>query len=107
MPSLTLRASGGPRTRRMLDGKEFAVGVFGRTFTEWCGERPPAMGVLVVETEPLELVELAFECVWWWCGIVRMEDNEEEVDFLPRRPVDARRIEERGVTGPGDNDWRL
>ena len=63
MPSLKLSAKGGPRTRRIFDGNEDDVGVLGRTFTEWCGDRPPAMGVLAVETEPLELVELAFECV--------------------------------------------
>lgn len=104
IPSLKLRASGGPRTRRMLDGKEVLVGVAGRTLTEWCGERP---GVLVVDTEPVELVELAFECEWWWCGMVRMDDNEEEVDFRPRSPVDERRIVERGVNGAGDRDCRL
>lgn len=64
MPSLKLSVRGGPRTRRMLDGNEDDVGVLGRTLTEWCGDRPPAIGVFVVETEPLELVELALECVW-------------------------------------------
>lgn len=36
-----------------------------------------------------------------------MEDREEEVDFRPRRPVDERRIVERGVNGTGDRDCRL
>lgn len=33
-----------------------------------------------------EDVEEALECEWWWCGIERIEDTEDEVDFLPRRP---------------------
>ncbi|KAK5635862.1 hypothetical protein RRF57_011574 [Xylaria bambusicola] len=64
MPSLKLRANGGPRTSRILEGNDAVVGVAGRTLTEWCGDRPPARGVFVVETDPFELVELALECVW-------------------------------------------
>ena len=64
MPSLYSWSGGGagdPRTRRMLDGNEFAVGVAGSTLTEWCGEWPRPSGVLHVETDPAELVDEAFE----------------------------------------------
>ena len=43
-----------------------------------------------METEPLEEVEEALEWVWW-CMILRTEETEEEVDFLPRRPTLGRR----------------
>ena len=53
-----------------------------------------------------EDVEDARECDWtWWSD--RMDETEEEVDFLPRRPADERRYEERGVTGIGERDFRL
>jgi hypothetical protein len=43
------------------------------------------------EAMDIEEVEEALECVWWWWGIERMEETEEEVDFLPRRPPLERR----------------
>jgi hypothetical protein len=64
MPSLKLKAMAGPRPKRMLEGNDDVVGVAGRTFTEWCGERPAPRGVLDVVTEPLEDVEEALECEW-------------------------------------------
>lgn len=63
-PWLKFRVNGGPRARRMLDGKASAVGVAGSTLTEWCGERPVPRGVFVVDTEPLDDVEEALECEW-------------------------------------------
>jgi hypothetical protein len=50
----------------MLDGNEVLVGVAGRTLTEWCGDLPVCSGVLdmLVDTEPLELVEDAL--LWLW-----------------------------------------
>lgn len=36
----------------------------------------------------------------------RIDDTEEEVDFLPRRPPDDRRYEDRGVKGAGLADSR-
>jgi hypothetical protein len=70
------------------------VGVAGSTFTDEWGD----FGVLwceMVETEgetrDAEEVEDALECVWWWCGMERMEDTEEEVDLRPRRPPEERR----------------
>ena len=39
--------------------------------------------------------------------MVRMEETEEDVDFLPRRPVLERRKVERGVKGAGDRECRL
>lgn len=62
MPSLKFRVRPGPRTRRMLEGNAVAVGVLGRTLTEWCGDLEPPRGVLAVLMDPVELVELAFEC---------------------------------------------
>jgi hypothetical protein len=50
----------------------------------------------------MEDVDEAFECEWWWCGIERIEDTDEEVDLRPRRPPpEERRYEERGVRGAG------
>jgi len=86
------------------------AGLAGSIFTEWCGERPRCIGVLdrLVDTEFAELVELAFECVWWWWWIDRIDEIDELVDFLPRSPVDGRRTAvERGVIGDGDSDCRL
>lgn len=37
----------------------------------------------------------------------RTEDTDDEVDFLPRKPADERRMVERGVKGTGDTDCRL
>lgn len=53
---------GGWRTTRMLEGNEEVVGVAGRTFTEWWGERV-GMETLDMDPEPLEDVEEALECV--------------------------------------------
>lgn len=56
-----------------------------------------SVGVLQVDTEPVELVEEALECEWrWWC-MDRMEETDEEVDLRPRRPADDLRTEDRGV----------
>ncbi len=71
MPSLYICSGGGggagePRTRRMLEGNACEVGVAGKTLTEWCGEFVRPSGVLDVEMDPVELVDEAFECVWWW-----------------------------------------
>lgn len=46
-------------------------------------------------------VEDALECEWWCRGIERMDETDEDVDFLPRRPPLERRYEERGVSGAG------
>ena len=79
----------------MLDGKEAFVGVAGRTLTEACGDL--GMEVLWVETEMegevmlMEEVDEALEWVWWWWGIERMEEMDEEVDLRPRRPPEERR----------------
>ena len=51
---------GGLRTSRTLVGKEVAVGVAGRTLTEWWGLRAP-MGVLETASDPLEEVDEALE----------------------------------------------
>lgn len=56
--------NGGPRAKRMLEGKDAPVGVPGSTLTEWCGDRPEPSGVLDVDIEPLDDVEEAFEWVW-------------------------------------------
>lgn len=82
----------GPRTTRMLVGKVELVGVAGRTLTEVWGERD-----LRPETETAgeameaEDVEDALEWEWWWCGMERIEETEEEVDLRPRRPPEERR----------------
>lgn len=39
--------------------------------------------------------------------MLRIEETEDDVDFLPRRPVEVRRYtEERGVSGDGDKEFR-
>lgn len=62
---------GGRRETRILDGKDPAVGVDGKTFTDECGERP--IRELEAEesadgdaTEALDVLE-ALECECWWC----------------------------------------
>jgi hypothetical protein len=40
-------------------------------------------------------------------GILRIEETEEDVDFRPRRPVELRRYDERGVTGEGESELRF
>lgn len=87
------RLFGGPRTRRMFEGKVVAVGVDGSTFTEVCGERPLFLVALLMDGKAeewtefeVEDVEEALEWLWmWW--MLRMELTEEDVDFRPRRPV--------------------
>ena len=96
----------------MLLGKPTVVGVAGSTLTEWCGLRLACRADFEtdVETELLEEVELALLWEWWWVWCIeRIEETDEEVDFLPRRPAvpDARRIVERGVSGDGDRDCLL
>lgn len=92
----SLRAEGMPaRTSRMLEGKVDEVGVAGRTLMLLCG----LLAILWLwpdtetagEVMEAEDVEEAFECEWWWCGIDRIEDTEEEVDLRPRRPPEERR----------------
>lgn len=90
-----LRGPSGALTTRIFVGKEEFVGVAGSTFTLECGD----LGVLwcpeTVETEgetrEADDVEEALECVWWWCGILRIDETELDVDFLPRRPPEDRR----------------
>jgi hypothetical protein len=70
------------------------------------------MGVLdtEVETEPLDDVELALLCEWWWVWWrERTDETDDEVDLRPRRPVgpEVRRMVERGVSGEGESEWRL
>jgi len=111
------KLSGGPvrsRTRRMLlgnPGNPPAVGVAGRTLTEWCGDRVDCIGVLDtdVDTEPLDEVELALLCEWWWVWCSeRTDETDDEVDLRPRRPgPEERRTVERGVRGDGESEWRL
>jgi len=62
---------------------------------------------LQVDTDPAELVDDALEWEWWWWCIERTDEMDEDVDFLPRRPAEERRIVERGVNGDGDSDCRL
>ena len=79
----------------MLFGKEELVGVAGRTFTLACGdlvmrwEWPETL--TAGETREADDVELAFECEWWWWGMERMEETDEDVDLRPRRPPLERR----------------
>lgn len=67
----------------------------GSTFTLACGDlvtRCECPETLTAgETSEAEDVELAFECEWWWCGMERMEETDEDVDFRPRRPPLERR----------------
>lgn len=94
-PSVNGLFSSGPRTTRMLVGNEDEVGVAGSTFTDECGDLVlwcPDTDTAGEATEVVaEDVDDALECVWWWCGIDRIEDTEEDVDFLPRRPPEERR----------------
>jgi hypothetical protein len=91
LPSLTLvesRVRPPVRTRRMLEGKEDEVGVAGRTLMLLWGDLVnlwPEMDT-AGELMDIEDVEEALECVWWWCGIERMDETEDDVDFRPRRP---------------------
>lgn len=94
-PSL-LKDEGTPaRTRRMLDGKVEDVGVAGRTLMLLCGLLlilwPWPDTETAGEAMDAEDVDDAFECEWWWCGMLRIEDMDEEVDFRPRRPPEERR----------------
>lgn len=59
-----------------------------------------------IEAEALE-VEEALECVWWWCGIERILEIEDDVDFLPRRPPEDLLYDPRGVNGDGDTLGRF
>jgi hypothetical protein len=105
-----LREGGAPaRTRRIADGNADDVGVAGRIFTdpELCGDErvclcDETLGDLI-ETDD---VDDAFECVWWWYGMLRMLDTDEEVDLRPRRPPDERRYDDRGVSGAGEAERR-
>ena len=46
---------------------------------------------MVGEVKEADDVELAFECVCAWCGMLRMEEIDEDVDLRPRRPPEERR----------------
>lgn len=78
----------------MLEGKDDDVGVAGRTLMLLCGDFE---GLWEPLTEPAgeaseaEEMDEALLWVWWWCGIERMEDTDEDVDFRPRRPPEERR----------------
>lgn len=39
--------------------------------------------------------------------MLRIEDTEEDVDFLPRSPAEERLYEPRGVIGEGERELRL
>jgi hypothetical protein len=78
----------------MLLGKLAFVGVAGRTLTLACGDFVlfgPEMDIAGDVMDAEDDTELALECVWWWCGIDRMLETEEDVDLRPRRPPDERR----------------
>lgn len=115
MPNAALdsvRPGGKPeRTRRMLLGKEEDVGVAGRTLMLLCGDLVSLWAWPETETAGeamlAEEVEDALLCEWWWCGMERMEDTDDEVDLRPRRPPEERRYEERGVRGAGDAESLL
>jgi hypothetical protein len=98
------------RTRRMLEGKADEVGVAGSTLMLLCGdllslcEWPETL--TAGEVMEAEEVEDAFECEWWWCGMERIEETDEDVDFRPRRPPEEWRYEDRGVRGAGDAESR-
>jgi hypothetical protein len=95
---------------RMLEGKVEFVGVAGRSLTDVWGDLGlEAVAETVGEAMEAEAeeVEDAFECVWWWCGMERMEETDEEVDLRPRRPPELRLYEERGVKGEGETEGRL
>jgi len=63
---------------------------------------------MLVDTEPLELVEDALLWLWWWAWCMdRIDDTEDDVDLRPRRPVEDRRMVPRGVKGDGERDCRL
>lgn len=108
----SVRPGGNPeRTRRMFEGKDEDVGVAGRTFMLLCGDLEGLWEWPDVETagETMEAedVDDALLCEWWWCGMLRMEDTDEEVDLRPRRPPEERRYDERGVNGAGEAESRL
>jgi hypothetical protein len=90
VPNAAPPSLSGPLTTLTLLGKVELVGVPGSTLTlEW-GDLALCPATLTVgDVMDAEDVEEALECEWWWCGIERMEDTEEEVDFLPRRPPDV------------------
>jgi hypothetical protein len=105
-----LRAGGAPvRTRRIAEGNAEDVGVAGRILTEpeLCGdERVCLCDETLGDFIETDDVDDAFECVWWWYGMLRMLDTDEEVDLRPRRPPDERRYDDRGVNGAGDAERR-
>jgi hypothetical protein len=76
------------RTTRMLFGKDEDVGVAGSTLMLLCGDfvnlRPETD--TAGEATEAEDVDEALECEWWWCGMERIEETDEDVDLRPRRP---------------------
>jgi len=99
--ALAASPTDGARTTRMLLGKVVdAVGVAGSTLTEECGERVELcrsdVDVDVGEAMDVDDVDEALECECRCLepaafGIDRIDDTDEDVDFLPRRPADERR----------------
>ena len=95
----------------MLEGKDEDVGVAGRTLMLLCGDLDslcewPDVDT-VGDTSEAEDVDDALLCEWWWCGMLRIDDTDDDVDLRPRRPPEERRYEDRGVKGAGDADRRL
>ena len=43
------------------------------------------------EASEAEDMDEALLWEWWWCGMERIEDTDEDVDFRPRRPPEERR----------------
>lgn len=89
---------GGLRDMRIPDGNPVLVGVAGSIFTELCGDLPCRDPDVVLKPEGLARLVLdvddAFECVCLCPGTegyaLRMEETEELVLFLPRKPDERR-----------------
>ena len=103
------KGGGVVRTRRTFEGNAEVVGVAGRTLRELWGERAVGRGLFMAEdmTElELDEVDEVLECACAWC-MLRIDETEEEVDFLPRKPAEERLyVDECGVSGAGDIEFR-
>jgi hypothetical protein len=90
VPNAAPPSLSGALTTLILLGNWLDVGVAGRTFTEECGDLETLWACDDTETageaREAEEVEEAFECVWWWCGILLILDTELDVLFLPLKP---------------------
>jgi len=79
----------------MLEGKDEDVGVAGRTLMLLCGDLDGLCECPLTEPEgeasEAEDMDDALLWEWWWCGMDRIEDTDEDVDFRPRRPPEERR----------------